>query len=466
MKKKNAEPLVDPVLIDDQDLPEGWTKKTLLEVAGGEPRLVVGGPFGSCLKVDDYQKTGIPIIRLQNVGHAKFIDKDIKYLTLEKAKELEYHTFVKGDLVLAKLGDPIGKTCIIPDKFEWGIVVSDVVRIRLENDQIDKKYLLYYLNSSHSISQINSQVFGSTRPRVNLKEVRDIVILVPPLAEQLRIVARVEALLTHINAARYRISRVPLIMKKFRQAVLAVACSGRLTEGWREENPDKLSTIDVIDFINANKQKNSDPSEYTGDYPESWIPIKIGDLFDNWGGATPSTSESSYWGGDIPWVSSKDIKSLRIIQGSDFITKKALEGSRLRLSPIGSVIIVVRSGILAHTFPVAIADAEVVINQDIKAFYTPNQSLNEWLALFFRGQSQYILENIRKDGTTVQSIRFDDLKKMVLYIPSFDEQHEIVLRVNALFERADAFDQEVVAASRRCERLTQAVLGKAFAGKL
>jgi type I restriction enzyme S subunit len=201
MKKKNTGQLAEPVFIDNEDLPEGWTKKTLLELAGGEPRLIVGGPFGSCLKVDDYQKDGIPIIRLQNVGHAKFIDKDIKYLSLEKAKELEYHTFVKGDLVLAKLGDPIGKTCIIPDKFEWGIVVSDVVRIRLENDQIDKKYLLYYLNSSHSINQINSQVFGSTRPRVNLKEIRNIAILVPPLTEQQRIVARVEALLTHINAA-------------------------------------------------------------------------------------------------------------------------------------------------------------------------------------------------------------------------------------------------------------------------
>ena len=369
-----------------------------------------------------------------------------------------------GDIVFARTGATTGKSFLIqscPD----AVFASYLIRIR-PNEKVVPKFLHLFFQTPAYWQLISENVAGIAQPNCNASKLKNLPIPLPPLSEQQRIVARVEAFLTHINAARDKLSRVPLIMKKFRQAVLAAACSGRLTEGWREENPDKLSTIDVIDFINANKKKITDPSEYNGDYPESWIPIKIGDLFDNWGGATPSTSESSYWGGDIPWVSSKDIKSLRITRGADFITKKALEGSRLRLSPIGSVIIVVRSGILAHTFPVAIADAEVVINQDIKAFYTPNQSLNEWLALFFRGQSQYILENIRKDGTTVQSIRFDDLKNMVLYIPSFDEQCKIIYSVNALFERADAFDQEVAAASWRCEQLTQAVLEKAFSGRL
>ncbi|MEI2763771.1 restriction endonuclease subunit S [Methanothrix soehngenii] len=159
--------------------------------------LIVAGPFGSNLKVSDYKDEGIPIIRLQNIDYGKFIDKEIKYISHEKARELAYHSFRAGDLVLAKLGDPIGKTCIVPDYFKDGIVVADVVRVRVADGLVDKKFIMYSLNSVATKNQLINGTIGSTRPRVNLDQIRDIQILVPPLNEQ----RKIAAILSSVDAA-------------------------------------------------------------------------------------------------------------------------------------------------------------------------------------------------------------------------------------------------------------------------
>ncbi|NQE44710.1 Type-1 restriction enzyme MjaXIP specificity protein [ANME-1 cluster archaeon GoMg2] len=165
-------------------IPEEWEVVELMNGIGGNANLIVAGPFGSNLKVEDYKKTGIPIIRLQNIDENKFIDKDIKFIADKKAKELSYHSFISGDLILAKLGDPIGKTCIVPNNFEYGIVVADVVRIRVNEQYADKRFISYILNFDICRNQLNTDIIGTTRPRVNLDQIRTAKIPLPPLSEQ------------------------------------------------------------------------------------------------------------------------------------------------------------------------------------------------------------------------------------------------------------------------------------------
>ncbi len=175
-----------------RELPEGWESCTLLSAVGGDEQLIVSGPFGSNLKVEHYCDQGVPIVRLQNIGNGEFLNKDIKYISQEKAKELQYHSFQSGDLILTKLGEPIGKTCLIPDYLGNGIVVSDVVRIRNGNSDLSSKYLMYLLNSTIVSNQLNNRVFGTTRQRVNLDDVRELKIPLPPLPVQRRIVEILE----------------------------------------------------------------------------------------------------------------------------------------------------------------------------------------------------------------------------------------------------------------------------------
>jgi len=167
-------------------IPKKWEVIKLKSIAKKKSD-IVAGPFGSNLKVCDYTSYGVPIIRLQNIERNQFINKDIKYTSQKKAEELSYHSYQPGDIILAKLGDPIGKTCIVPSFMKAGIVVADVVRIRPSPEKAVTLFLEYVLNSSMCFYQLRKQTIGSTRPRVNMSQVRNLRIPLPPLDEQQRI---------------------------------------------------------------------------------------------------------------------------------------------------------------------------------------------------------------------------------------------------------------------------------------
>jgi type I restriction enzyme S subunit len=202
---KRAGQNIDKNLFNTQELFDGylhdlfesnkdkWVTKKLIELCDGK-QFIVGGPFGSNMKVEHYKTSGIPILRLQNIGKGYFINKDIKYVDDKKAKELEYHSFRAGDIALAKLGIPIGKTCIIPESFSFGIVTSDVVRIRPNSKIINYKFLEFFLNTNIAVAQLTGNITGATRPRVNIDDVRNMTIQVPPINEQEVIVKNLEVL--------------------------------------------------------------------------------------------------------------------------------------------------------------------------------------------------------------------------------------------------------------------------------
>jgi type I restriction enzyme S subunit len=207
---------------------EGWEEKKILDLCDGKEN-IVGGPFGSNLKVEHYKSSGVPILRLQNIGKGYFIDKDIKYVSKEKAKELEYHSFQSGDLALAKLGIPIGKTCIIPNDFEFGIVVADVVRIRPNNKKVDYNFLNYFLNTNLSVSQLTGNISGATRPRVNLDDVRNIIVSIPPLQEQQTIVRQLDSLRAETQKLEAVYQKKLADLEELKKSILQKAFAGELT---------------------------------------------------------------------------------------------------------------------------------------------------------------------------------------------------------------------------------------------
>lgn len=205
----------------------GWELKKLSELCDAKDD-IVGGPFGSNLKVEHYRETGVPILRLQNIGKGYFINKDIKYVDDSKAEELSYHSFRSGDIALAKLGIPIGKTCIIPDEFSFGIVVADVVRIRPSKD-IDKNFLVYFLNSNTAVRQLTGNIKGATRPRVNLSDVRNMKISIPNHLEQLKLSNYINNIESSINNLLSSYENKLSNLEELRKSILEKAFKGELT---------------------------------------------------------------------------------------------------------------------------------------------------------------------------------------------------------------------------------------------
>lgn len=99
-------------------LPKGWQNASFSDLFLDPISDIVDGPFGSNLRASEYQDQGVPLIRLQNIDRNRFIEKSIQFITPDKAEKLKRHSYEVGDIVITKLGDPLGKACIIPDSFK------------------------------------------------------------------------------------------------------------------------------------------------------------------------------------------------------------------------------------------------------------------------------------------------------------------------------------------------------------
>lgn len=142
------------------------------------------------------------------------------------------------------------------------------------------------------------------------------------------------------------------------------------------------------------------------------------------GGGTPSKSHPEYFAGSIPWVSPKDMKSSVINDSIDHITEDAIAHSTTNLVPANSVLMVIRSGILKHTLPVAINSLPVTINQDMKAF-VPNETVKTaFLLYFFKAIENDVLAGVR--GVTADNIDFKAFQKRTIIVPPLALQEQFV----------------------------------------
>lgn len=202
------------------------------------------------------------------------------------------------------------------------------------------------------------------------------------------------------------------------------------------------------------------------DLPATWAIAKFSD-FGTWmGGGTPSKANPAFWNGPIPWVSPKDMKSKVIRTTIDGITEDAIERSAAKLVPSGSVLIVTRSGILAHTLPIAITAVETTLNQDLKALSLPSGIAPDYIAWGMRAFEQRILDECRKGGTTVHSIEMPRLAAFELPIAPLNEQRLIVEKIEALFDEIDKGVESLGAAKATLGLYRQSLLKSAFEGRL
>jgi len=149
-------------------------------------------------------------------------------------------------------------------------------------------------------------------------------------------------------------------------------------------------------------------------------------------GATPNTRFPSYWNGLIPWVSPKDMKSETVTDTEDHISEQAVSEAGVPRVDRGAVLIVMRSGILQHTVPVALLGMPASINQDIRAFTVRDwgKLLPEFLAIFLQSRNEALLELV-KSSTTVQSLNKEELDSFPIPVPPLPEQRALVERVAA-----------------------------------
>lgn len=182
----------------------------------------------------------------------------------------------------------------------------------------------------------------------------------------------------------------------------------------------------VTKGINSDAPMKNSGIKWMGQVPEHWSVKKIKFFASFTGGGTPSKDRLDYWNGTIPWVSPKDMKTEIISDSEDHITEAGLESSATKLVASGSVLMVVRSGILKHSIPVAINDRPVTLNQDMKAATFNNLVIAKYFYYFVTGNQLNLLFEWRKAGATVESIEQEYLLNSMMPIPTIEEQTKIV----------------------------------------
>jgi len=450
--------------------PEEWKLGTFIDVTGNNGIFI----DGDWVESKDQDPNGeIRLIQLADIGDGIFKNKSQRFLTRQKAGELDCTYLSQGDLLISRLGDPLGKCCIFPGDPKPSITAVDICIVRPGNFKADPKWLMYVINSPEFRKRINHFKRGTTRARISRKNLATLPIPLPPLAEQQHLVACIEALLTHINAARDRLSRVPLIMTRFRQGVLAAACSGRLTGGWREENPDVETAIELLQKIKPEvRGKKVNAKQATNDFfefdqfelPNSWTWTTTSDI------CTEISDGDHYpppkFSSGVPFIVISNISS-----GSIDFTKTMFASQKYydelannRKPQFGDILYTVTG---SYGIPVIVDTHKEFCFQRHIALLRPHPMIpSEFLWILMKSEMIYQQSKSIATGIAQLTVPLSGLRVLKIPLPPLAEQHEIVRRVGALFERADAFDQEVAAAGRRCERLTQAVLGKAFRGEL
>ncbi len=180
--------------------------------------------------------------------------------------------------------------------------------------------------------------------------------------------------------------------------------------------------------------------------------VALGDVATLGSGGTPSKANVAFWRGDIPWVSPKDMKSLVLTDTEDHISTEAIESSATKLLPAGTVLCVVRSGILRHTLPVAITARPMCTNQDILAITPDKTRLDPKFLLFaLKGRSAEILRDGIKTGVTVQSFHNGFFKTYEIPLPPLEEQRRIVAEIEGYQKVLDGARQILDALSHSLE---------------
>ena len=393
------------------------------------------------LDLEDIEKGG-RLLEHKTVGERKAVgDKTV---------------FVKGDILYSKLRPYLLKILVAPDD---GICTPEIVPFRVYGG-INPNYIVNYLKSPYVDNLINSITYGVKMPRVGTETMTSLLVPIPPLEEQLRIVEKIDEVASAVSAYDVAYQKTEALNSTFPEAlkksILQEAVQGKLVP----QDPTDESAEALLERIRAEKQRlikegkikkdkhesiifRRDNSHYEKrgseevcideeipfEIPENWTWARLSSFGVFSSGKTPSMSNPQFWNGNIPWVTSKDMKRPVITDSEMHISE--LAASSMQLYPAGTLLLVARSGILKRLLPLCKLGIDSTINQDIKAFSLYDIELSEWLFYGIKAFEPYILKELVKSVTTVESLKFDEFSAMLIPVPPLSEQKRIIAAIKA-----------------------------------
>ncbi len=290
-----------------------------------------------------------------------------------------------GDLLLARTGATVGKSFLYHHQDGKCIYAGFLIRVIPNQEVVLPEYLYFFTKSPQYKRFVQSSMKVVAQPNINAQQYGDLELHVPNKKLQEEIVEKLQGVSHLIDLRKAELNQLDTLIK-----ARFVEMFGDPINNEKNWNFDTLSNICEAIY----------------------------------GGGTPSKSHPEYFEGDIPWVSPKDMKFETITDSIDHITPEAVENSSAKMVPAGAVLMVIRSGILKHTLPVAIARVDLTVNQDMKVFVTGDKITSEFLMYYFKAIEPDVLSGVR--GVTADNIDFKEFQNREIVLPPIEVQNKFV----------------------------------------
>ncbi len=437
LKKKDLEET--PISDDEKpfEIPEGWEwcrHNVLFNISGGSQ------PPKSDFIYNE--KEGyIRLYQIRDYGDSP----SPVYIPIEKANKISQ----KGDILLARYGGSLGKVFYAEDG-AYNVAMAKV-EFLFKPETIYKKFIYLYYHSRLYQNLVKNSGNRSAQGGFNKDDLASLLFPLPPLAEQQRIVAKLEEILPIVDEygkAQEEANNLQAeLPDKLRKSILQEAIQGKLVP--QDPNDEPASVL--LDKIRAEKKrlvkegvlKKGELKEiplteedYFCDIPKSWVWTKMGNI-GSWGaGATPMRGNPDYYGGDIPWLKTGELNNGIVSDSEEKVTKKALEKCSLRLNQPGDVMIAMYGATIGK---LGIAGKTLTTNQACCAC-TPILIYNWFLFYYLMACKEAFIK--LGAGGAQPNISRDKLVNYPIPLPPLAEQHRIVSRIEEMFKAIDALKND------------------------
>ncbi|MEW8305084.1 MAG: restriction endonuclease subunit S [Candidatus Thiodiazotropha sp.] len=483
------------------ELPEGWATATIGDLISPE------GVFidGDWVESKDQDPNGdVRLIQLADIADGYYKDKSERFLTKEKALKLNCTFLKKGDVLIARMPDPLGRACIFPGDAKESVTVVDVCVVRTGTEVVNNKWLMYWVNSPRFRNTIASLQSGTTRKRISRGNLATITFPVPPSEQQKRIVAKIEELFSHIDAGIEALKKAKQLLKQYRQSVLKAAVTGELTKEWREANKDKLEPASQLlerilkerrqkweeQQLEQFKAKGKMPKDdkwkekykerlepewpELGELPEGWAWITIDQLASD----KPRSIQSGPFGSNLKH--SEFQETGKLVVGIDNVRegffsmgsenriseKKYAELEKYAARP-GDVLITVMATIGRTCVIPEDLEPTIITKHVYRITVERDLVLPDYLNMCLYGAPSVVDQIFSQTiGQTRPGLNGAIIKDLCIPIPTTEEQRLILNKVNEKSESIKRLEPELDAQLFKAERNKQSVLASAFSGSL
>ncbi len=375
---------------------------------------------GDWIEKKDQDENGtVRLIQLADIGACFFKDKSAKFVTEAKAKELNCTYLQKGDILIARLPDPLGRACIFPLDGKY-ITAVDVAIVRISRSDINPKYVMYMINSPGFRNDIKHYESGTTRKRISRKNLDKIQFNIPPLPEQEHIISRIEELFSQLDASVAELKTAKERLKVYRQAVLKEAF----------------------------------------DSCKDFVPLAtLGDLGRGKSKHRPRNDAALFENGKYPFIQTGEVKAApkHITCYSKMYGDFGLQQSKLW--PKGTLCI----SIAANIAETAFLGIDACFPDSVVGFTPYEHILPEYVRYFIESQKQRLWAFA--PATAQKNINLDTLEKLTIPYCSVEEQEQIVRKIDSKKSVCDSIEKTVDTALQQAEALRQSILKKAFEGR-